>query len=130
MANLADIISRHWPAVNGQGAFLRLDLSDEAGRPLGHLGQYDTLAWNPVYPQPKPTLSEILAYEAVTDAWLAEREKQRLAWRDFRSERPDALLAAIETLAEAVADLGAGRTPKRALADLDAKIKAARTKAG
>ncbi|MGH7185912.1 MAG: hypothetical protein ACREIB_06510 [Pseudomonadota bacterium] len=130
MADLAQILSRKWLPVAGEGPYLRLDLSDEAHRPLDHSEQYVTLVWNPAYPTPKPTLAAILAFEAEVDAELAVLQKQRLARREFESTRPDAILAAIETLAEAVADLGQGKVPKKALADLDAQVKAIRAKLG
>jgi hypothetical protein len=130
MANLADIIIRKWPSIAGEGPYLRLDLSDEAHRPLSHLGQYDTLVWNPAYPAPKPTLDEILAFETEVDADLAVEAKKRDAAKEFEASAHDATLAALETLTAAVKALASGQAPDKALDDLDASLKVIRSKVG
>lgn len=95
MAKLSDILSRTWPGntwtIRNSGAATLAE-------------QYASLEW--VGPDPQPSLVDCQNAEAATDAAIAEARLKKRQQDALMSADTDALLLAIEILADAVYDVG------------------------
>lgn len=91
MANIPEILSRKW-----RGAAWRMDAVE--------LDSYATLFW--LDAQPKPTEAEIRAFSAEVDAEILSERRQATAQKAILYDKDGALLKAIETLCNAVFEIG------------------------